>query len=649
MSQEPPSGALRRPDEQLLLALLDAIPARVAVIGADLRYRYGNRNFLEFFQLSSEDVIGKSTVEVWGPELDARLRLFADRALAGETTRWEGWIVYRSGAEHYVEQILTPYRVGDGPPEGMFALTRDFTELKRAEQALATRAEELHAGAALNAALTASALDCIVAIDEAGCVVEFNPAAERTFGYRREAALGRPIADLIVPPQLRARHRAGLARYLQTGAATVLGRRIEIDAMRADGTIFPIELAIAEVPQLGFRLFTASIRDLTEARDAAAEIQRQREAIHQREKLAALGSLLAGIAHELNNPLSMVIGHALMLSEAAAATPAIAARAAKIQAAAERCARIVRTFLAMARQGKTERRAVRIEDAIDAALELIAYGLRSSGIEASRVIRPALPPVFADSDQLHQVMINLLINAQQALGESPHPRRITVTADLADPAGRELLVTIADNGPGVAPEIASRIFDPFFTTKPMGVGTGIGLAVCRGIVEAHGGSLKLAAAPSGGARFELRLPCAAAAVAVPDPPHAAQPTMAGSAAAVLIVDDETGLADLLSEILMADGYRCDTATSGRRAQSLIAEGDYAAILCDIHIPDFDGPALFRWLAAEHPHLTTRLMFVTGDTLGPAAGRFLAECGRPVVEKPFVPEEIRRLVARIAAG
>ena len=628
------------------MTLLDAIPARVAIIGADLRYVYANRTFLEFFGLSAEDLVGRTIVEVGGPDLDANIRRLAGRALAGETTRWEGWITYLSGEKRYVEQILTPYRAGDGPAEGVFALTRDFTELKQAEQSLARRVEELHSSAALNAALIASALDCVIAIDESGRVVEFNSAAEATFGYRRDEALGQRIAELIVPPALRAQHTAGLARYLETGVGTVLGRRIEIEAMRADGTIFPIELAIAEVRQSNIRLFTASIRDLTAARNAAAEIERQREAIHQQEKLAALGSLLAGIAHELNNPLAMVIGHAQMLRETGA-TPAIEERAAKIQNAAERCARIVRTFLAIARQGKTERRLVELGETVDAALELIAYGLRSSGIEVSRDIPPDLPAVFADSDQLHQVMLNLLVNAQQALEDRPQPRRIHVAAKLVDQSAREILVTIEDNGPGVPAGVESRIFDPFFTTKPMGTGTGIGLAVCRGISEAHGGSLRLAEPHDGGACFELRIPVAAAATP-PDNERQQSSKPAAGGATVLIVDDEKGLGDLLSEILTRAGFHCDFANCGRDAQSMIMAHDYDAIVSDIRMPDLDGPALFRWIEAERPRLAARVIFLTGDMLGPAAVRFLAESGRPVIEKPFVPDEVRRAIATVTS-
>jgi two-component system NtrC family sensor kinase len=646
MTSSPQLGPLHQPDARLLMTLLDAIPARVAIIGADLRYLYGNCSLLEFFGLRAEDLVGMTPAELGGADYDIKVRRSATSALTGETTRWEGWITYHSSTERYVELILTPYRVGDGPPEGLFALTRDFTELKQAERSLAKRVEELHSSAALNSALIASALDCVIAIDAEGCIVEFNPAAEATFGYRRDEAMGRPIAELIIPPAVRARHTAGLARYLETGGGTILGRRIEVEAMHADGSLFPIELAVAEVRQSKNRLFTAAIRDLTAARTAAAEIERQREAIHQQDKLVAIGSLLAGIAHELNNPLAIVMGHSQMLQETGA-TPEIKERATKIRSAAERCARTVRTFLNIARQGKSEQRLVRLEEIVDAALDLIAYGLKSSGIDVSKDIPPDLPPVFGDSDQLHQVMLNLLVNAQQALEDTPQPRRICVTAKLVDPSAREISLKVKDNGPGVPADIAPRIFDPFFTTKPMGSGTGIGLAVCRGTIEAHGGSLRLADPHDGGACFEIRIPVATGAT----PPNRERQrggTSAASLANVLIVDDEKELCDILSEILTRAGFNCDFAKSGRVAQSMIMAHNYDAIVSDIRMPDVDGPALFRWIEAERPQLASRVIFLTGDMLGPAAVRFLAECGRPVIEKPFVPEDVCRAIAAVTS-
>ena len=531
----------------------------------------------------------------------------------------------------------------------------DMNEHRAREAELAARLQAYADSEALSAAVLVSALDCIVVIDEGGCVIEFNPAAEATFGYTRAETLGRSIGELIVPPNLRDAHQKGFERFRSTGVATVLGRRIEIEAMRADGTLFPVELAITEVKLPARRLFTAHIRDLTEVHRARAEIERQREALHQSEKLAALGSLLAGVAHELNNPLSIVTGQALMLREAANELAAenplfkeFAERSAKIEAAADRCARIVRTFLAMARQRQAERRKVTAPALVEGVLDLLTYGLRTAGVEVVLDLAGDLPSIRADVDQIQQVLVNLIVNAKQALEEVQGPRRITIAArPEGEPA--QIVFTVADNGPGVPADIRTRVFDPFFTTKPQGVGTGIGLAVSRGLVEAHGGTLTLAAGNGAGATFVMRLPIELAAAPSPSPEQATPAPAAAAAPALgrraLVVDDEVEITGLLSEILRRRGFACDVALSGSAAKSRIvdAAAPYDVILCDIRMPDGDGPSLFAWLEAEHPSLARRIAFVTGDTLGPAAGRFLARSGCPVVEKPFTPTEIARVV------
>jgi two-component system NtrC family sensor kinase len=206
---------------------------------------------------------------------------------------------------------------------------------------------------------------------------------------------------------------------------------------------------------------------------------------------------------------------------------------------------------------------------------------------------------------------------------------------------------VSDNGPGVVEPIRSRIFDPFFTTKPIGGGTGIGLGVSRGIVEAHGGTLTLTSPEAGGARFVVRLPLRQSdpqtAAAGPNGSDAVAPSDGKS---VLIIDDEAEVGRLLSEMLSAQGYRCDVVSAGMTARALLARRDYDAILCDVRMPDIDGPALFGWLSEHRPHLCSRIAFVTGDTLGAAAGDFLARARRPILEKPFVPAELRRLMAEL---
>src|SRR5688572_10178720 len=639
-------------------AILDAIPTRLYYVGADGRFLYANQEYANFLGRPMGEILGQTGQELFGNAAWVEIGPLSDRAMAGETVRWEGWATFRAG-ERYTQRVYAPYREPNGTISGYFVFVRDITELKLHERELEQRLEELRRSEATKAAIINSALDCVIVIDEQSRVIGFNPMAERTFGYTAAEAAGKRIGELIVPPHLRAQHESGFHRYLTTGQASVLGRRVEVEAMRADGTVIPVELAITEVKTENARLFTAYLRDLTQVRQTASEIERQREALHQSEKLAALGSMLAGVAHELNNPLSIVIGHALMLGEEtgehAAATDfaKIAERAGKIQAAAERCGRIVRTFLSMARQSKAQRQEVQLPALIEGAVELLAYGLRTAGIETALEIPPDLPTLVADGDQLHQVLVNLIINAQQALHDTPMPRRITIGAWF-DPPAQELVITVSDNGPGIPDAVRTRIFDPFFTTKPTGIGTGVGLAVSRGIVEAHGGKLHLLPARRGAA-FEIRLPLGEGATAasagngaLPEP---ARPIARRRA---LVVDDEAGIAAILSEILMRDGFTCDIAGNGREARALIerAASDaarYDAVLCDLRMAEEDGPTFFRWLKQARPDLAERIAFVTGDTLGPAAGRFLEECGRPVVEKPFVPSEVRKVVAVMVDG
>ena len=270
---------------------------------------------------------------------------------------------------------------------------------------------------------------------------------------------------------------------------------------------------------------------------------------------------------------------------------------------------------------------------------MLAYGLRAAGIEIEQTIAPGLPPVFCDPDQVTQVLTNLLVNAHQALEGEPQPRRVRLGA-VAD--GNAIVIEVADNGPGIPANVRSRVFEPFFTTKPMGVGTGIGLAVSRGIVEAHGGSLTLAPSDRG-ATFVLRLPPHDAGQATADNGSAALAKSVHAGRSALIVDDEPDVGLVLSEMLSALGMRCDVVTSGEAAVERLKGRDYDAIICDVRLPGIDGPALYDWIAEHRPYLRVRTAFVTGDTLGQASERFLRQALRPLLEKPFLPADVRRLI------
>jgi signal transduction histidine kinase len=353
-----------------------------------------------------------------------------------------------------------------------------------------------------------------------GPVSGHDPASDHYFAISRIRGTGWRFAS-IMPGELMRGHALRAARWvLWAGLASlgmlvvllaaILRRQIElplrglnlaVEQLGAgqDGLV-PFEHDRDEIGRLA-QAFNAMVAKLAE-RDAALE--REREALHQRDRLAAMGGLLAGVAHELNNPLAVVVGRSIMLEESAA-DPLVRSGARKIRSAAERCVRIVKTFLAMARQSDQVRTRVRIADIIDSALEVLDYSLRSSDIQIVRDVPAELPDLYADADQIHQVFMNLFVNAQHALADAQRPRELRIRVR-PSPDDHSLRVDVSDSGPGISAEIRSRIFDPYFTTKPIGKGTGVGLSVSLGIVEAHQGTLVEQSDPGRGACFVLTLP-----------------------------------------------------------------------------------------------------------------------------------------------
>jgi PAS domain S-box-containing protein len=383
--------------------------------------------------------------------------------------------------------------------------------------------------------------------------------------------------------------------------------------------------------------------DITDRKRAEQELARSRDALHQSEKLAALGSLLAGVSHELNNPLAAIVGQAEMLQEDSVGTP-FELRGQKIGAAAERCARIVQTFLAMARQKDAQRSLVDLNDVVATALEITEYGLRTAGIGARVTLGSMLPKVLGDRDQLHQVLVNLIVNAQHAMqGGEAFDKTLTVRTSVSQSG--EVLLDVTDTGPGVPEKLKGRIFDPFFTTKPQGVGTGVGLSFSHGIVEAHGGTIVLEPSRRG-AHFRIALPPATESepVAVPIAAETAAESAAGGKA--LVVEDEADVADTLRELLEREGYRVTVAGDGSAALMTLDRGEFDLIISDLRMPGVSGPDLHARLAETKPHLIERMGFVTGDTLGSSMDDFLRGCGRPVLEKPFTKVGVRCLIASI---
>jgi PAS domain S-box-containing protein len=466
-----------------------------------------------------------------------------------------------------------------------------------------------------------------------GRLVLANPALARIFGFDSPAQMLAEVTDmgrqLYVDPE----QGALLLRMLgELGSVS----RFEAQMRRRDGRVIWVThggqiIRDADGETL---YYDGVVEDITERKRTEA-------ALRQSEKLAAMSTLVAGVAHELNNPLEVIFAHSEML--ALDAPGQVPERAQKINRAAQRCARLVKNFLAMARQHPPERTRVSVSQVVRETAELISYPLRVNGITLTLDLAPELPSLSADPHQLQQVLLNLLTNAQHALRSAPAPRRITLTAHVEGPD--HVRIVVADNGPGVPPEIRERIFEPFFTTKAVGEGTGLGLSLCQGLVESHGGTLTLDDAPGGGTRFAIVLPLALPAAMPPIAEAPADPT----GRTILVVDDEPEVADVLGDMLRRDGHRVDVVPDGREALERVRTGVYEVILSDLRMPDIDGAELYRRLEAMGHPLTRRFVVITGDILGPETREFLERTRVPVLAKPLTFDELRAVLRGLLTG
>ncbi len=381
---------------------------------------------------------------------------------------------------------------------------------------------------------------------------------------------------------------------------------------------------------------------------AVATLKTTQAQLIQSEKLSAVGQFVAGVAHELNNPLTTVIGFADLLQHMQL-DPKYQGYVDRISHSATRCHKIVNSLLGFSRQHEPERKPVKVNELADAVVEIVAYDLRTSNISLVREYAPDLPLILGDSHQLQQVILNIINNARQALEPFRRDGQIVIRTGCTDP---HVWVRIRDNGPGIHHETLSRIFDPFFTTKPQGKGTGLGLSLSYGIMQEHRGHIRAESQPGEGTEFILELPIAGPLAAVQETrPASAAPFPARMPRLlVLVIDDEESILHLVQEVLRSEGHRVETAGSGEAALELIRRNRYDAIISDWKMPGLNGINLFQELLEKNPEAARRMLFMTGDVIKESFQEFLKQHNRTCLPKPFALREFHAaLAATIKAG
>jgi PAS domain S-box-containing protein len=460
---------------------------------------------------------------------------------------------------------------------------------------------------------------CIV--DRGGRIRRANRAFADLVNAPPASLIGRPW-QAFVPPEW----SGELQRALEQQGA---GR--EVDLRTGERTY-----AVTAVP------ITSTDRSaLVLLFDDQTERRRLQDQLIQSEKLSAIGQLIAGIAHDLNNPLASVVGFADFLKEVPNVPPALREPLTVIQEEAERASNIVKNLLGFARKQEHQRRPTPLRPLLDATFVLLRNQLMAHRVEARIEIEPDLPAPDIDPNQIQQVFVNLINNAAQAIASTGRPGRVLVRA-------RRWLdgvaIDVIDDGPGMSEPVAAQVFEPFFTTKPEGEGTGLGLSISQGILREHGGRIMLFTEEGRGSSFTVQLPLASRPPAPPPETGTGTPT---KRLRVLVVDDEPHILHYMRATLEAWGHTPVVASNGREGLELTERESFDLVISDLRMPELGGREFYEELARRQPAMLDRLVFSTGDTVRGDTLAFLESINRPYLHKPFSLAELRALLAGVA--
>ena len=586
--------------------ILEANPALVRIFGYD----------------SKEELMSVNAADLYA-DPSQRSRLLAEMEAKGPIRNREIVLRRKDGTLIYCINSATPVRDASGRIVRLQGTIVDITERRNVEK-------QLHQEQEFVRRLVESFPDVIVVMDTEGRYTFVSPRIRDISGFEPTELLGQHLGERTHPEDQLALRKA--FQDLLSGKAGF--EQVEYRTMRKDGNWRTFRANACPLYDADGKIggVVASARDVTESK-------RLEQQLIQAEKLAAVGQMIAGVAHELNNPLTAILGVSDLLHERAS-DDVVRRQTELIHQQARRAAQIVQSLLAFSRPPTTSRNQINLSDAVQRALQLHEHSLQKNRIAVEFHRSPQLPPVLADANQLVQVFLNLITNAEQAIREVRDSGTLRIRLGCAD---EKTWVEFADDGPGVPSEMLPKLFDPFFTTKRPGGGTGLGLTICLSIVREHGGTIEIQTPPQGGAAFRVMLP-AAPCEERPRAARTANKVLPGHT--VLVVEDEEGIRELVQQGLISKGFSVDCVASTEEAFERLASRGYHAILCDYNLPGMTGRQFFEQMQARSSGTPPRFIFMTGELLDSPLLESFKRSGAHVLLKPFHMSDLVALLTEV---